>query len=198
MVSFTPFFTNNLLKLINIEMDLKIKYLEKLKQEQILAGFYTDNYDESDYGFVIDFNDDFLLIENFDNDCNYDGITIFMLQNITRIRWSGNDMESVAKLIDGSQRQKEKLTNIDLSSVQTILQSVNRLYNHLTVHIQDIDKDIYFIGQIHEMDENSIVIHEFGPRTSLDRKFILLSIDDITRVEAGGRYESNLKRLYNQ
>jgi hypothetical protein len=178
-------------------LDIKTKYIGKLKSEQILADFYTDYYDESDYGFVVDFNDDFLLIEKFDNECNYDGLSIFLRNNISRIRWSGNALESISKLIDTSKRQTE-IVNIDLASIQTILESVNRLYNHLTVHIQDIDKEVCFIGQIHEMDDSSIVIHEFGTKSSLDRKFILISLDDITRIDIGGQYENNLKRLFNK
>ena len=177
-------------------MNLNTKYLEKLKGENTLVEIYTDNYDESDYGFVVDFNDDFLLIEKFDDECNYDGLTFFLRHNITRIRWSGNDIESVAKLIDLTKRQKTKI-NIDLSSTHTILENVNKLYNHLTVYIQDIDKSVCFIGQIHEMDQNSIVIHEFGTKSSLDRKFILLSLDDITRIDVNGKYEINLKKLFN-
>ena len=178
-------------------MDLNTKYLDKLKNENILADIYTDNYDESDYGFIIDFNDDFLLVEKFDDECNYDGLTIFLRHNITRIRWSGNDIESVAKLIDTTKRQKNKIT-IDLKSMQTILESVSMNYNHLTVHIQDIDKSVCFIGQIHEMDDNTIVINEFGTKSSLDRKFILLSLDDITRIDVNGQYENNLKKLFNE
>jgi|APEBP8051072266_1049373.scaffolds.fasta_scaffold08593_3 hypothetical protein len=178
-------------------MELRTKYLDKLKNEQILAEFYTDIYDESDYGFVIDFNGNYILIEKFDDDCHYDGLTIFLRHNISRIRWSGNDIESVLKLIDNSKRQSDKL-NIDLTSTRTILESMYKTFNHLTVHIQDIDKSICFIGQIHEIDDNSIVIHEFGTKSSLDRKFILLGLDDITRIDAGGKYENNLNRLFNQ
>ncbi len=178
-------------------MELSRKYLQKLKDENTLVEIYTDNYDESDYGFILDFNEDYLLIEKFDDECNYDGLTIFLRHNITRIRWSGNDIESVAKLIDSTKRQNGKV-DIDLTSTQTILKSVSKIYNHLTVHIQNIDKNVCFIGQIHEMDESSIVIHEFGTKSSLDRKFILLSLDDITRIDVNGQYENNLIKLFNQ
>ncbi len=181
----------------NITMNLNTKYVEKLKNENTLADIYTDRFEESDYGFILDFNDDFLLIEKFDDDCNYDGLTIFLRHHITRIRWSGNDIESAAKLIDLTKRERNKI-NIDLTSTQTVLESVNQLYNHLTVHIQDIDNSVCFIGQIHEMDENSIVINEFGTKSSLDRKFILLSLDDITRIDVNGKYENNLKKLFNE
>ncbi|MDI9859379.1 hypothetical protein [Flectobacillus roseus] len=177
-------------------MNLRKKYLDKLRNEQILANFYTDNYDESDYGFVVDYNDDFLLIEKFDDECNYDGFTIFFLSNISRIRWSGNDIDSISKLIDYSKRQLDKI-NIDLTSIQTILEGISKTFNHLTVHVQDLDKGICFIGKIHEMDDHFVVIHEFGTMSSLDRKFILLGMEDITRIDACGQYENNLIRLFN-
>jgi len=91
-----------------------------------------------------------------------------------------------------------KKINIDLTSILTILEAVNRTFNHLTVHFQDRGKSVCFIGQIHEMDENSLIIHEFKTKSSLDRKFILLGLDDINRVDAGKQYENNLKRLFNQ
>lgn len=178
-------------------MSLNTKYLEKLKNEQILSVFYTDNYDESDFGFVIDFNNEFLLIESYDDEYHYNGISIFFRHNITRIRWAGNELENVAKLIDLTKRQKDKI-RVDLASIQTILKSVSSIYKHLVIHIQDIDKNICFVGQIHEIDEHSIIIHEFGNKSALDRKFTLLSLDDITRVDANGQYENNLLKLFQK
>ena len=178
-------------------MDLKTKCLNKLKTEQVLARFYTDHYDESYYGFVIDFNDVYLVIEKFDDECRYDGLTVFLRRDITRIKWSGNGIESASKLIDISKRQTSKI-NIDLTSIPTVLQSVNRLYNHLTVYTQDIDNGFCYVGQIYEVDDNSVVIHEFGTKETLDRCFVLLSIEDITRIDAGGQYENNLRVLFNQ
>lgn len=176
-------------------MGLKAKYLEKFKNENILVDFYTDNYEESDFGFVIDFNDDYLLIESFDSDCKYDGIITFLRQDVTRIRWFGNEIESVHKVIDLSKRQKEKI-DIDLTSIRSILESVQALYNHITVYIQDVDKDVCFIGQIHEIDDETVVIHEFGSKISLDRKFIILSLNDITKISANGHYENILMQLF--
>ena len=176
-------------------MGLKAKYLEKFKDENILADFYTDNYEESDFGFVIEFNEDYLLIESFDSDCKYDGIITFLRQDVTRIRWFGNEIESVHKVIDLSKRQKEKI-DIDLTSIRSILESVQALYNHITVYIQDVDKDVCFIGQIHEIDDETVVIHEFGSKISLDRKFIILSLNDITKISANGHYENILMKLF--
>jgi hypothetical protein len=176
-------------------LDIQTKYFDKLKSEQTFAAIYTDHYDESDYGFIMDFNEDFLVLEKFNSDCFYDGISIFVRENITRIRWGGNEITSTSKLIDGSQRQQTKIS-VDLTSIQTILQTVHDSFEHITVHIQDIDKSVCFIGQIHEMDSEYLVIYEYGTKLSLDRKYILIALDNITRVDAGGHYEKNLEKLF--
>jgi len=177
-------------------MELKLKYLNKLKTEQILAKFYTDHFDESDYGFVIDFNEEFLIIETIDIYSNYNGISIFYLENISRILWSGNDIENVLKLIDISKRPT-KILKIDLSSIYSILGNIYNFYDHVSLYVQYLNDDIIFVGQIADIDENSIVIYEFEKNSSLKRNLILLDIDDITRIDAGGQYENNLQRLLN-
>ncbi|MBK9249996.1 MAG: hypothetical protein IPM69_18300 [Ignavibacteria bacterium] len=178
-------------------MNLQLKYIEKLKSEQILAEVYTDKYDESFCGFVVDYNPEFIVLEIFDDDCNYDGVTILLISNISRIRWAGNDLESRAYLIDISKRYNGVLS-FDLSSMHAVLQSVEKLFNHINVQIQDIDTGICFIGQIHEIDDMSIVIKEYGTFSTLDRRFIMLSLDDITRIDANAQYENSLMRLYKE
>ena len=178
-------------------MDLQNKYIEKLKNEQIFLDIYTDRYEESDFGFVIDYNDEFVVIEKFDSDGNYDGISILIRDNISRIRWGGNEITNTSKLIEIQKRQKDKIA-INLTSIETILHSINKLFGSITVHIQDLDNGVCFIGQIEEMDQDSIVIHEFGSKASMDRKFILLSLNDITRIDAGGQYENNLSKLFGE
>jgi len=176
-------------------MYVTTKYLEKLKNEQLLAEFYTDRYGESDYGFLLDYTDEFIAIEKFDNKCNYEGIVIFFRKNVSRIRWSGNELETVFMLIDSSQRKHQTL-NLNLTSIQNALNSVFQIYQHITIHIQDVEKDVCFIGQIQDIDDQSIVIREYGTKSTLDRKYILLSVEDITKIEADGQYERNLKRLF--
>ena len=90
----------------------------------------------------------------------------------------------------------ETYTRDHIGRIANIYQYVNKLYNLVTVHIQNLEKGVCFIGQIHDIDSSSVVIHELGTKSTLDRKYILLSLDDITRVDAGGQYENNLKKLF--
>jgi hypothetical protein len=175
-------------------MNTETKYLDKLKSAKELIDVYTDRYDESLYGFIIDFNEDFLILESIDDDNNPDGVSIFNRENITRIRWGGNEIESTKKLIDQSKRLKD-IKKIDLTSIQSVVKSVQSIFGYVNVFIEDIDSSVCFIGEIEDMDDESLVIHEYGTKISLDRKRILLNVNDITKVEGGGNYEEGIKKI---
>ncbi|MBL8000193.1 MAG: hypothetical protein JNL32_16340 [Candidatus Kapabacteria bacterium] len=177
-------------------MDMISRYLTKLKNDQIMAEFYVDKYDETHYGILVDFSSDFIVIERYNNFSKYDGVVVLMRHNISRVRWSGNEIESIAMLADTSAR--DSAPKINLSSITTVMQSIHAQYNHITVHIQDMDNSVCFIGQIHEMDNETVIIHEFGTKVSLDRKYIMLSTDTITRVDANGEYENFVKQLFKR
>jgi hypothetical protein len=176
-------------------MDIKLKYLNKIVNEKIFVDIYTDHYDESRFGYVLDFNDNFLLLECFTDESKFDGIIAFHRENITRIRWGGNEISSAAELIEKPIENFVKGT-IDLTNMRTILKGVSENYGYVNVSIEDIDSGVCFIGEISEMDEQTIVLNEYGSKISLDRKNIMLSIQDITMVQGGGVYEENLISLF--
>tara|TARA_A100000171_G_scaffold34837_1_gene33345 strand:+ start:12876 stop:13415 length:540 start_codon:yes stop_codon:yes gene_type:complete len=178
-------------------MNLETKNLKRIIEDKTFVDVYTDSYDESTYGFIIDFNDTFLVLDSFDDDSKANGIVVFFRENITRIRWGGNEISSVYSLIDTSEKASTSI-DIDLSSIQNILKSMNASYGYINVSIQDIDSGICFIGEITEMDDETIVINEYGSKKSLDRTNIMISIRDITKVEAGGQYEKGLVQLFNK
>ncbi len=41
-------------------------------------------------------------------------------------------------------------------------------------------------------------IKEYGTYASLDRKMLMLSLNEITKIEAGSEYEQNLFELFNK
>ena len=174
-------------------MNTELKYLENLKSSKELVDVFRDSYEESLYGYIIDFNEEFLVLESID-DNNPDGIIIFNRESITRIRWGGNEIESTEKLIDQSKRLND-IKKTDLTSIQSILTGIQNIFGYVNVHIEDIDSGVCFIGEIEELDDQSIVIFEYGTKKSLDRPRILLNVNDITKVEGGGKYEEGIKKI---
>ena len=80
-------------------MTIRDTYLNKLREEKVLVDLYTDSYGESYYGFIIDFNEEYLVLKKFTVESLFDGISVLRRDDITRINWGGNDIESTFKLI---------------------------------------------------------------------------------------------------
>lgn len=172
-------------------MSLETKTLKKLETENIFVDIYTDLFKESFYGFIRQFNKDFLLLEHYNDDGLFNGIVVFRRSDVTRIKWDNNEVNSTRKLLNKHSDEK-KISMIRIDSIQSILKTINKAYKHLTINDQNVDDGICIIGEIKEMDKSTIVIHEFGPKKSLDRGTTMFSINDITRVDAGGIYENGI------
>lgn len=178
-------------------MNTADKTLETLQTKGIFVDIFTDHYDESFFGFVRVFNDRFLLLEHYNNDGFYNGIIVFRRQDITRIRCDNNEIKSASKIITRREQIKE-LADIRIDSIESIIKSVDKAFGYVSLQIQDINSDWTIIGQVQEMDTDTIVIKEFGTMSTLDRGMLMLSIADITRVDAGGLYENNLMKIHGK
>tara|TARA_B110000114_G_C14829436_1_gene292029 strand:- start:52 stop:594 length:543 start_codon:yes stop_codon:yes gene_type:complete len=178
-------------------MNIQAKYLENLKDKKIFVDIYTDNFNESIYGFIFNFNNDFILLEKFTDTGQVDGIIILKRENISRIKWEGNDIETTAKFAL-KEKRNENIGKLKIDNIQNVLESVQNVFGCITLYIQHIDNEMCIIGEIEEMDEDTIVIKEYGTYTSLDRKMLMFSIDEITKIESGGKYEKNLSELFKK
>ncbi|HEY5593238.1 MAG TPA: hypothetical protein VIK55_19755 [Paludibacter sp.] len=176
-------------------MNLAETTLSKLQSEDILVDVFTDHYDESLYGFIRNFNDKYLLLENYDDNGFYDGIIVFKREDITRIKWDNNGIQSHAQLIT-RHKQIEDFANIKIDNLENIIKSISNSYNCLTIMIQDIESDWTIVGQLIDMDDDTIIVNEFGTMSTLDRGMLMISSADITRIGAGSIYEKNLLKTH--
>ncbi|MGS0747548.1 hypothetical protein [Halpernia sp. GG3] len=178
-------------------MNIQTKYLQKLRNDQTFTDIYTDRFQESTYCYILDFNEEFILLEKFTNVGKPDGISVIKRENITRIKWSGNDIKTTSKFALKEKRNQD-IFNINIDSIYNILNSVEKLFGYVTIYIQDIDTGICIIGEIKEIDGDHIIIEEYGTFTSLDRKMLILSTNEITKIEGGALYENNLHELFGK
>ena len=176
-------------------MEIADKTLETLQTKEIYVDIFTDHYDASFFGFIRIYNDNYVLLEHYNLDGFYNGIIVFRRQDITRIRWDNNEIKS-ASLITTRQEKIKDLEFISIESIESIIKSVDKTFGYVCLQIQNINSEWSIIGQLQEMDSETIVIKEFGTMSTLDRAMLMFSIDDITRVDAGGLYENNLMKVH--
>ena len=95
------------------------EYIEKFINTQVFVEIYTDRYEESHYGHIVKLSNQLLMIESFSGkDGQNNGVMIFKLQDITRIRWEGNEIQEMEKLAKQSTR-RSSLSSIDITTINT-------------------------------------------------------------------------------
>ena len=178
-------------------MDIKTKYLEKLLKDKIFVDISTDYFEEAFFGFIINFNEEFLLLEKFTDLGQPDGITVLKREAITRIKWGGNEIENTFNSIITEERI-DSIEGLRVDTLEEALKSVQNKFGYVTLYIENIDTEMCIIGEIEEIDKDTIVIFEFGTVKALDRKRLMISSNEITRIEAGGKYEKWLMELFKK
>ena len=76
-----------------------------------------------------------------------------------------------------------------------MIQSIQKSCGHVTLHTERMDSEICFIGEIEEIDESAVIIKEYGSISGRDSAKIMVPVEEITRIDAGGNYEKGVAFL---
>ena len=93
-------------------------------------------------------------------------------------------------------KQEEPKSSINLENINSLVVDLAKEFSVLTIYTQHLAKDICFVGQVEEIDDNTLLFHEFGTTSTLDRKYLLISVEEITKIEVNGHYEKNITKLF--
>ena len=125
-----------------------------LKLSQEIVVLYRDRLsNESLTGVITGCSDEFVYLSLFSETGMANGISVVHRNDITRMRWSGNERRSIAQLVEVS-GAKPARPPIVLDSMQTILQSVRDAFGYINVMTERVDDSMAFIGEILDLDED--------------------------------------------
>lgn len=178
-------------------MGVQLATLEDLKKSQELVDLYRDYLTrESLTGVITDFSESFVYLSLFDDSGLANGIAVCFIADVTRIRWRGNERLSIQQLV---QVQKSTATapSIDLRSLMAVIESIQTVFGYVNVLTERMHDDITFIGEVEAMDEQALVLHEYGTMATRARSQLLLRMDDISRIDADAAYERSIHTLFS-
>lgn len=81
---------------------------------------------------------------------------------------------------------------IDVSGIETIIRSAGKASPLVTIHVERIDPDVCYIGNVRDVDDRRLLLQEIGPGASWDHECTPYLLRHITRVGIGGEYEEAL------
>ena len=178
-------------------MSIFYKQLDMLKSSGELVQLYREVQNSSDdlTGVLLDFNEDWVLIDCVStSDGSNDGISVIQTQEITQTRWGSKMLKNLKFLMDErGVSKKDRL--VDITSIETILSSVQESFGYVNIHFDDISDDKCYIGKVVEIDSvgegdsGCLLFEEYPPFYSNDICHSLFKLAEITRVDAGASYE---------
>lgn len=173
--------------------------LEKAKSRNNLVRIFREELDGVDSwydGFVLEANDEMVLLQLVDDSIRLNGYQILFLEDISDFVHPSpfNDFQKKVLTLRG---EKIQYPNIHLTELGDLLLDITEAYGLVTLHREEQEDDSCEIGRVLKVDDVSFELEEIGSDARWFDETYEYDLYDITRIEFGGAYEEALL-LVNQ
>lgn len=171
-----------------------VKNVAAAKRYTKLVECYRDRVDDSDLcdlGYVVDGNDEYLLMHLVDDRITLNGYSLIRVKDITELNVEVEHACFIEKALEIRKKRVKRPVLVDLADINTILFSIDQNYPLLTLHRESHDPDSCYVGSVESICDKTVLINEMDPdaKWSGNKR---LPLDEITRIDFGGGYETAL------
>lgn len=172
----------------------KARDLKEIIENKWLVEFNRKPFDKSkEYGFVLDCNDDFTLIQSFHYDWfTTDGYCIFRNESVKTFRVYDKEKYFLNEVVKLKNIEPKTVPEISIESWETILQTVNDNFNLIVIESELIYKNQCNIGKLKKLGKKSFSLIEIGTDASWEDSPIKYKFKDLTKVCFNRAYENTL------
>ena len=143
------------------------------------------------HGYVLDYNDDWTLIQYVDHDISFDGYTIFRNSTVKRY----GKLDDANYMIHRALRKMGYIPkvpqSIDLMDLNSILLTTNALFPLIVIHRELLKKGVCYVGGVSQVTSKTMILETINPDANYGGPYRIRS-QDITRIDFGGHYETAL------
>ncbi len=178
-------------------MNLFDSFVQKAIKDGMFLDVDRDGFDsEIAFGVIFQESETFLCLKTVDDNGDYDGVVVIRKDDISYIGTGGNRRTATEQLVSNREELNFEIV-IDLSSMRSAIESISSKFGYVAIYEEDHSEDFY-MGEILEIDDEFLLLHQYGSRESLDRSKILLRLDSITRIEADGKYAKSILQMFSK
>lgn len=168
--------------------------LEKAQTRNNLVRIFREELDGPDNwsdGFIIDANEDMVLLQLVDDSIRLNGYQILFLEDISDFVHPAPFNDFQKKVLE---LREEEVQNpeIELGDLSQILLDISEDFGLVTLHREELESDSCEIGRVIKADEVSFELEEIGSDARWFDETYEYDLYDITRIEFGGAYEEAL------
>lgn len=144
-------------------------------------------------GFVLDIGRQWVLLAVLDASIVLDGFAALRIEDIHTVDvQASSDFIRKALTLREFWPPSQPPRPVGLADVRELLSSSAGATPLVTVHLEETDPDCCYIGVVREIDTDHVALLEVTPSAEWELEPTSYPLDEITRVDLGGRYEDAL------
>jgi hypothetical protein len=168
--------------------------LEKAQTRNNLVRIFREELDGPDNwsdGFIIDANEEMVLLQLVDDSIRLNGYQILFLEDISDFVHPAPFNDFQKKVLELREEEAQN-PEIELGDLSQILLDISEDFGLVTLHREELESDSCEIGRVVRADEVSFELEEIGSDARWFDETYEYDLYDITRIEFGGAYEEAL------
>lgn len=168
--------------------------LEKARTRNNVVRIFREELDGPDSwtdGFVVDANEEMVLLQLVDDSVHLNGYQILFLEDISDFVHPApfNDFQKRVLALRGEEVVDPE---VDLEDLAVLLIDISEEYGLVTLHREEVELDSCEIGRVLRADAVTYELEEIGSDARWFDDTFEYDLYDITRIEFGGAYEEAL------
>jgi hypothetical protein len=142
-------------------------------------------------GYILTIGPKFFMMALVSDRIRFDGFECFRLVDVKKVARHPH-----AKFVETALRKRgekrPKAPRVDVSRIEKLLLSAGRAFPLITLHRDEADSDVCWIGRINRIKGGYVVLREIKPDATWEDTLSKYRLAEITRVSFGGDYEEAL------
>jgi hypothetical protein len=142
-------------------------------------------------GYILDIGPRFFLMALVSDRLWFDGFECFRFSDVSKVI-----ADPYARFAESALRKRRerlpKKPRVSVASIEELLLTAGRTFSLVTIHREQVDSGVCWIGRILDVKQGHVSLLEINPDATWDEKPTTYRLKEITRVNFGGDYEDAL------
>jgi len=170
------------------------KHSSRLAEAMRLRRFvrFSRRFEDSRIrGYVLDVGPRFFLLSLVSDRIWFDGFECFRIADV-----KGVGPDPYSRFVESALKRRGELRpkkpRVSVKSIDDLLLSAGRAFPLVTIHREQIEPNVCWIGRVQDVDRGRVSLLEINPDATWDENPNEFKLSEITRVNFGGDYENAL------
>jgi hypothetical protein len=142
-------------------------------------------------GYVLDVGSQFFLLALVSDRIWFDGFECFRIADVTELR-PDPYARFAEKALEKRGEKRSRKPPVSVKNIQELLLTAGRKFPLVTIHREEIDPDVCWIGRVLDITPEVVKILEVDPNGVWEKEPEEYPLNEITHVNFGGDYEDAL------